>query len=392
MPIKIQNQVYEVFEAAANRIRDARQSVLAPVSGSERTPPVATPAATRSARRIELQELEQVSRFMPKTVSREQYHLENLIVRGADYLYFQIDEDQFRIALTRGSEITSSEFPLRLDIAFDGVPARLFISSWLDTAKGLSPMAPEQFAMLPPQIQQSALMLYFGLFVRRLNQLSGPTVSVLGAATNRAIGTLAPLLNFVIEQRSGAQARFSLHGGRGVLAPVMRLLHRLPVTGNDDVLQLAHVLHLSIGSEQFSVRALAALEQGDVITINSRDFKEYGILRLRVTETQFLLGRLQGDTIVIDEIGSEVNDDAAVGRSVDIENIEVKVTFEIGTKTLSLEALRAMKPGSIVKLDRPTDGLVGVFVNGQRIGVGELVDVDKRMGVRILEMFGRRHG
>ncbi|MGF1548154.1 MAG: FliM/FliN family flagellar motor switch protein [Thiotrichales bacterium] len=329
---------------------------------------------------------------MPKTVSREQYHLENLIVRGADYLYFQIDEDQFRIALTRGSEITSSEFPLRLDIAFDGVPARLFISSWLDTAKGLSPMAPEQFAMLPPQIQQSALMLYFGLFVRRLNQLSGPTVSVLGAATNRAIGTLAPLLNFVIEQRSGAQARFSLHGGRGVLAPVMRLLHRLPVTGNDDVLQLAHVLHLSIGSEQFSVRALAALEQGDVITINSRDFKEYGILRLRVTETQFLLGRLQGDTIVIDEIGSEVNDDAAVGRSVDIENIEVKVTFEIGTKTLSLEALRAMKPGSIVKLDRPTDGLVGVFVNGQRIGVGELVDVDKRMGVRILEMFGRRHG
>ena len=45
----------------------------------------------------------------------------------------------------------------------------------------------------------------------------------------------------------------------------------------------------------------------------------------------------------------------------------------------------AFKPGYVFKLHQPLDRHVAVRANGKTIGRGELVDVDGRVGVRLLD-------
>ncbi len=375
-----------VFEAALNRIRrggGGGRPVRPPIAATSR-PPLQQKATPQRHPRF--------AAFVPKPVSRARFHLENLIARTADYIYFAIDEDQYRLTLIRGRMVEPEKFSLQIDVALDGVPGRLGISDWLEIGEGSTPTKPEHFSTLPPRIQQSMIMLRFGGFIRLLSGVSKPAIKILNASSDRSMSELEPLLRFTLEHRSGAQARCALHGGQALIAPILRLLNQAPIAHREEYLKLLHVVRVRIGSEVFTVREIASLERGDVVTINSRAFKDHGVVQLVVTEAQHLIGKLTGDTIMVEEVSSGVGADSVSQRSVDLAHIEVKVTFEIATKTLSLEELRAIGAGSIVKLDQPPDGLVGVFVNGQRIGVGELVDVDKRMGVRILEMFGRRNG
>lgn len=69
-----------------------------------------------------------------------------------------------------------------------------------------------------------------------------------------------------------------------------------------------------------------------------------------------------------------------------LQDVDVKLTVEIGSTSLSLRELLALGEGSVIELDRQANELLDVFVNGTLIGRGEVVTVGDRFGVRMTEL------
>lgn len=69
-----------------------------------------------------------------------------------------------------------------------------------------------------------------------------------------------------------------------------------------------------------------------------------------------------------------------------LQDVDVKLTVEIGSTQLSLRELLALGEASVIELDRQANELLDVFVNGTLIGRGEVVTVGERFGVRMTEL------
>lgn len=67
-------------------------------------------------------------------------------------------------------------------------------------------------------------------------------------------------------------------------------------------------------------------------------------------------------------------------------DIEVDVVFEIGRLDISLEELATLGPGHVFTLGRPLDIAVTIRANNARIGTGDIVFVDDRVGIQISKL------
>jgi type III secretion system YscQ/HrcQ family protein len=83
------------------------------------------------------------------------------------------------------------------------------------------------------------------------------------------------------------------------------------------------------------------------------------------------------------------NDMQAVGVD-DPENLPVKLSFDVGALTLSLAELRRLAPGQVLETGRALPEVVEIYAQGARIGRGELVEIEGRLGVSIVEVFKLR--
>ena len=80
-------------------------------------------------------------------------------------------------------------------------------------------------------------------------------------------------------------------------------------------------------------------------------------------------------------------DDTVVANNFRLlQDVDVKLTVEIGSTQLSLRELLALGESSVIELDRQANELLDVFVNGTLIGRGEVVTVGDRFGVRMTEL------
>ena len=69
-----------------------------------------------------------------------------------------------------------------------------------------------------------------------------------------------------------------------------------------------------------------------------------------------------------------------------LENIEVKLTVEVGSTEIKIRDLLKLNEGSVVELDRLAGDPLDILVNGTMIAQGEVVMVGERFGVRFSEI------
>jgi flagellar motor switch protein FliN/FliY len=77
-------------------------------------------------------------------------------------------------------------------------------------------------------------------------------------------------------------------------------------------------------------------------------------------------------------------------RSYDfLKDVDVRLSVELGRTDMKLKDVLALNEESVVMLDRLTDELLDVMVNGKAIAKGEIVAQGNRFGLRIVEMLGQ---
>ena len=71
-----------------------------------------------------------------------------------------------------------------------------------------------------------------------------------------------------------------------------------------------------------------------------------------------------------------------------LKEVDVRLSVELGRTDMKLKDVLALGEDSVVLLDRLTDELLDVHVNGKLIARGEIIAQGGRFGLRIVEMAG----
>ena len=72
-----------------------------------------------------------------------------------------------------------------------------------------------------------------------------------------------------------------------------------------------------------------------------------------------------------------------------LSGVSLRVSVEVGSAAMKLSDLLNIAEGSVVELDRQADELLDIFANGTLIAKGEVVTVDGRFGIRVVDVVTR---
>jgi flagellar motor switch protein FliN len=83
----------------------------------------------------------------------------------------------------------------------------------------------------------------------------------------------------------------------------------------------------------------------------------------------------------------EVTPAAEAGRNYRmLAEIPLRVSVEVGSTALKLSELMDLSEGSVVELDRQAHELLDIMVNGTLVAKGEVVTVNGRFGIRVVDV------
>ena len=154
------------------------------------------------------------------------------------------------------------------------------------------------------------------------------------------------------------------------------------------------------GSARISRRLLESVRPGDVIVADAICAKNRAVAvvgeRLAasaVIENESLrlltpFTRLSGSELenwsMTEHNTPRPADDAQQGH---IDDIAVKLAFEMGRRDMSLGDLKTIAPGYIFDLSRTPENAIEIYAGSQRIGQGEIVQIGDALGVRVTRLF-----
>lgn len=83
------------------------------------------------------------------------------------------------------------------------------------------------------------------------------------------------------------------------------------------------------------------------------------------------------------------NEQAGAGGSIDILlDMDIPVTVTIGQTEVPIRRLLQLGPGSVLKLGKPIDEPVELYLRDIKFAAGSVVVVDERFAIKIKEIFG----
>lgn len=92
------------------------------------------------------------------------------------------------------------------------------------------------------------------------------------------------------------------------------------------------------------------------------------------------------DTETPEEVAAPKADRAGIENLRVLENIEVKMTVEVGRTEITIRDLLRLNEGAVVELDRLAGDPLDILINGTMIAKGEVVMVGERFGIRFGEI------
>ncbi|MEB4589421.1 type III secretion system cytoplasmic ring protein SctQ [Candidatus Thiothrix sp. Deng01] len=152
-------------------------------------------------------------------------------------------------------------------------------------------------------------------------------------------------------------------------------------------------LRLEISRIIFSMQEVNQLEPSDLILLEETRFVEDGLLRLRLDSGYYCeatLNRTQQSNLTVNSEWMPMSNNEQKQNIEHISQIPVQLSFDLGEKTLSFNEVRQLHPGYILELGKSLPEIVQIRSQHRLIGTGELVEINGRVGVRILNLFNKK--
>lgn len=308
---------------------------------------------------------------------------------------------------------------------------------WL-SLNSLPPIAyfPEKFenvdlTSLPPDIQPIFLESCFEYVINAIEDALEVVLSIEEYTNTPPIDTFDNLLPFVIRIEGLAQRMYGcLYMSTPAVEFLSAILERTPYTrSNRFIANIEIPLHAIIAEETLSFEEFKNLRLQDIILLNDDSFINNGACKViignhlvyngilknkRLTLESLMEERIDNDNLQDDSSlemdqeklseeslreersgevpsGTEFEEDSDFEEDTDsivlpheLDNVPINLTFEVGQKRISLSELQTLKRGFIFELENSVERPITIRANGRIIGTGELLQIDKRVGVRVI--------
>jgi type III secretion protein Q len=299
----------------------------------------------------------------------------------------------------------------RLDITVDGAPGAVILSrplfeaviAALDPIKGLDRLEPPHVALLLELALSDALStLEAGLGTR----LAIASVHAEDDVRRTTAASLA--FNVTVEGLGTSCAELLLQPGHAImfaqfLDRCAREPHPAAQAGEGGVgpaIELPLAVCVRVAAATFVAGEIATLSPGDVVMADhGRQQMRAAVaviaehlvapVELTAAGAQIAAQPMHGHGSLWEwsmENGGD-RSRADVLQKTDLDDIPVKLLFELGRIELSLAEIRHLAPGALLPLQRPLEDGVDILANGRRIGRGSLIQIGDGLGIRITRLF-----
>ncbi|WP_429120283.1 type III secretion system cytoplasmic ring protein SctQ [Aeromonas allosaccharophila] len=229
---------------------------------------------------------------------------------------------------------------------------------------------------LAPDLQQAALFslpepLQLALIERLGQPLGGLTCSALTRQESRD-KTGEPALQLLLQREGATLALW--------LPQPEPLLSKLPPRPQQQRLPLPLTLSLQWGEMGLTMDELATLAIGDVLL--PPPHPQLGQQLLVCVEGR-PFAYCQPHQQHLELTAMHNAEPADPFGPTELEQLPIPVSFEVGRQTLDWHTLTSLQPGALIDLGTPLDGEVRIISNGHSLGVGRLVEIQGRLGVRV---------
>lgn len=310
---------------------------------------------------------------------------------------FQGAEWEFRLHAMAGEEPLREPFHLGIDLGGSLIGVAVDRAVFQELLRAVDPGG--EVSSMPEPLLLALAELAFAELADRLQQACGHAVRIAAAGPDAQGAPEAHRLAFTLRQTGGGQpgADRTVAGelaldARG-LAVVSGLAGRQPPgEAGADWEALPVPLRFDVGWVDLAAGDLAALARHDVILLDDATLLDEDRLLVRVSARTMLRARLSGSSLIIENSVSTImtEDPAAPAEPLldTLEEVEVRLTFDIGQQSVTLAELRRIAAGTVFDLGRDPRRAVNIRANGRLVGTGELVRIEERIGVRVTRVSG----
>jgi type III secretion system YscQ/HrcQ family protein len=172
----------------------------------------------------------------------------------------------------------------------------------------------------------------------------------------------------------------------------LKAFEKIPKREQHDWELLSKKIHFEIGSTQLSAAMLQDIVIGDVIFLDHCPFVKENTVFIPITSDLLLTAQVKENLIIINGKCKEIEMDEKKPELIDMDNLPIDLVFDVGEQKISLRELKTLQPGYTFTLDTSLEKPVTIRANGHRIGTGELLEINNRIGVRVLELSGKFDG
>lgn len=274
-------------------------------------------------------------------------------------------------------------------VTVDGHELKLRLERLPDVSALSAALAGIDLEALPAELACGVLS---AAFEGGLNQLKGKGVDVtlveLQPLSPPAVEPLESIAWLVAKEGNPGWMRGTLEGPDTALEHLAKRMSQVPALPLRTMETLPVGLSFVIGRTRLSQRELGALRLADAVLADLQTWRTQSLCEVLVSGRRHATATLQGTTLTIQQmIMSEPSPTPAVSEPLtSVDQLEVELTFLVGTHTATLEQVRSLAPGACLELGTPVGQAVTVCANGRPIGRGELLDIGSRIGVRITEL------
>ncbi|PIE00568.1 MAG: YscQ/HrcQ family type III secretion apparatus protein [Thiothrix nivea] len=345
-----------------------------------------------------------VTPYKPAAWSAPAMRINNLLLNKSQAYSFQLDENRLlRLRLFPGEVQRQHIFPIGLTLGIGDSTAGLWLSDWpvpdnirVFIPEGMLSRLPENLGLAITENAMDALL------TQGENALASKiTLQSLSVEQNSRLYTLPVGFELIEANRTKPEGR-NIRTISGLLMLEERLYPLLqermrfwPSDMNEGWEMLEIRVHLEIGQTRLTIEEINKLAVSDVLLPDSNDFHNNQQLRLRLTADMACLAQLnmseeQHKTLTITTDWNAMTDEEQQSNAEQINKVPVQLTFDLGHKTMSFNELKQLRPGYVMDLPGNLPEVVKIRAQNKQIGTGELVEIDGRIGIRILSLFGAR--
>lgn len=324
--------------------------------------------------------------FLPK-VSFEQIRNTNELFSGSACGSFTLHDVEYSIIFEGTSSITSWW------CVVEGVIGTESVELFLETPPPLESILPGVFPEESASLPETVLLVAFDTLLEQaldsLSRVLGVAIAITNIRRkprykkNDANTLFFSLVDSTYSIRTTCALRFQSGKFSDSFASKLLPIMRQASTQIAGSYEIPVPCKLEIGYTILTYKLLQTVERRDIIFLDEYYPLTENII-IRTRDDSLFRAKWSYGTITINE--EIANDDSQEEYMSSSSDMPVKITMDLGNVLIPMGEMKKLASGYVFTTEQSTASPVTLRIHGKRFAIGELLDVEGRVGVRIVDI------